>query len=143
MRTIHPLIGVDDLRFGMRPSEVRASLGESQQYEDWMGGNLEDFLFYKGILVGFAGNNGAKPVETSRLVIIELSGNQPLKLFESSIEASSKAHVAHVLAGHAARYREVSSTVTAAVELGLTFTFSDHGTLLRVSVQVIAEHSDA
>lgn len=143
MRTIFPLAGVDDLRFGMRPHEVRASLGSVLHCEDWMGGNLEDFLFYKGILIGFAGDNGDHPADASELVIIELHGGQPLSLLGSSIGACTKDQLLGVLVSHAIPSRELSSTAVSVDQLGLVLTFSEEGVLSRVSVQRLSEPSDA
>jgi hypothetical protein len=143
MRNILPLVGVDDLRFGMRPQEVRASLGSVLHYEDWMGGNLEDFLFYKGVLIGFSGDNGDCPADTSELVIIELHGDQPLSLLGKSIGACTKKQLLHVLVSHAVPSRELSPTAVSVDQLGLTFAFTDQGVLSRVSVQRLSKPSDA
>jgi len=46
-------VGILPLRFGMKRNEVLALLGSQQTHESWMGGNLEDALYYPGLLVHF------------------------------------------------------------------------------------------
>jgi hypothetical protein len=45
---IIPKIGLGLLRFGMSPEQVRSLFEEPETYEEWMGGNLNDSLLYKG-----------------------------------------------------------------------------------------------
>ena len=40
---IIPKVGIGPLHFGMNPDQVRALFAEEETYEDWMGGNLNDF----------------------------------------------------------------------------------------------------
>ena len=49
----------------MSPNEVVNILGSDQFYEEWMGGNLEGFNFYKGLLIGFSGGDGEEPAPTA------------------------------------------------------------------------------
>jgi len=48
-----PNIGLGPLRFGMSPKQVQSLLDEPETYEDWMGGNLNDSLLFKGMIIGF------------------------------------------------------------------------------------------
>ena len=50
---IQPGLGVGPVRFGQTPAEVEAAMAEPQLYEEWMGGNHNDSLFYQGLILGF------------------------------------------------------------------------------------------
>jgi hypothetical protein len=50
---IIPKIGIGPLRFGMTPGQVRALFPEQETYEDWMGGNLNDSILYRGLIIEF------------------------------------------------------------------------------------------
>jgi hypothetical protein len=71
-----PNIGAGSVRFGMKPSEVMAHFPEEQLYEDWMGGNLNDSLLYRGIIFGFDKYNSVGSLANSRLVEIRMYGRE-------------------------------------------------------------------
>ena len=50
---IIPKVGLGPLRFGMAPDQVRALFSEQETYEDWMGGNLNDSILYRGLIIEF------------------------------------------------------------------------------------------
>jgi hypothetical protein len=136
MRTILPLLGVDNIRFGMRPSQVRAILGDRLHYEEWMGGNLnDDFLYYSGILLGFAGYSRGQPSEASELVVIELRGDQPLSLFGHHIESAAEAHLQRILTTQGIAFWSASPSAVAASRVGLTLALTKQGLLSRVSLE--------
>jgi hypothetical protein len=85
MREAFPLVGLDHLRFGMTPAQVRSLYGDSQRWETWMGGNLNDFMFYEGLLIGFDGDNADVPQETSSVVLLGARTESGMKLFDVDI----------------------------------------------------------
>ena len=50
---VDPKIGFGPMRFGMSPAQVRDLLPEEQTYEECLGGNLNDSLLYRGLIIGF------------------------------------------------------------------------------------------
>ncbi len=48
MYEISPSNGFGPIKFGFTPSEVKSVWGSELVYEDWMGGNLENFSFSEG-----------------------------------------------------------------------------------------------
>lgn len=60
---ILPWTGLGPLRFGMKPNEVRRAFDEDQVYEDWMGGNLNDSLLYRGLILGFDKEDSRGPLK--------------------------------------------------------------------------------
>ena len=45
-QNIYPLKGYGSILFGMTTNQVEKILGHDHPYEDWMGGNIENFLLY-------------------------------------------------------------------------------------------------
>lgn len=70
---IFPCEGIGPIKFGMTPKEVENAIGIDQVYEEWMGGNLNDSLFYPGVIVGFSECNAKGPLSNS--VVIEFRVN--------------------------------------------------------------------
>lgn len=68
-----PAQGVGDARFGMTPAQVRAALGEPELYEEWMGGNLNDSLLFRGLICGFGGCDTHGPLADSLLREVRIS----------------------------------------------------------------------
>jgi len=119
----------------MRPSDVCTLLGDEQQYEEWMGGNLNDFMFYKGILIGFGGENEESPAESSGVVLFELHCDQPLSLYGETLGAASKADLLHLLRRRGLPFQETSRNVVRVKEVGLQFTLSKTQRLERIYLQ--------
>ena len=51
----------------MNPTEVLKSFPEEHAYEDWMGGNLNDALLFRGVIFLFDGCDASGPVAESRM----------------------------------------------------------------------------
>jgi hypothetical protein len=64
---IHPGVGIGPIRHGMRPAEVLAVFPEPQVYEDWMGGNLNDALLFRGLRLHFSKCDSRAPLADSTL----------------------------------------------------------------------------
>ncbi len=65
---IRPNLGIGKIEFGMSPSEVKDIMGTDLIYQDWMGGNLNDCLFYSDIVVGFNNCDENEPLPNSQVV---------------------------------------------------------------------------
>ena len=90
---ILPNIGIGSVRFGMSPDEVIANFKEQQQYEDWMGGNLNDSLLYHGIILGFDKCNSKGPLPGSRLVEVRLCRRENAQLWGQLINQLTRDQV--------------------------------------------------
>ena len=64
---INPGVGVGPVTFGQSPSEVQAAMAEQQMYEDWMGGNLNDALLFRGLRLHFSKCDSRAPLADSTL----------------------------------------------------------------------------
>ena len=64
---IDEAVGVGEVRFGMRPSQVKELLGETMTWEEWMSGNINDALYYPGIILFFDDHQSEGPTADSRL----------------------------------------------------------------------------
>ena len=62
-----PQQGLGAMRFGMRPAEVEAVFAEPEVYEDWMGGNRNDALLRRGLILSFDQCDAWGPLPHARL----------------------------------------------------------------------------
>jgi hypothetical protein len=67
LRIIDEAVGVGEVRFGMRPSQVKEIMGEILTWERWMNGNVNDALYYPGIILFFDDHQSDGPTADSRL----------------------------------------------------------------------------
>ena len=74
----------------MTPGEVIALFGEESIYEDWMGGNLNDSLLYRGLIFGFDRCDGSGPLEDSALDELLIRQRDDVFLFEKPMMAWTK-----------------------------------------------------
>jgi hypothetical protein len=78
---IKPLEGLGDIKFGMSPKEVDEIMNERQVWENWMGGNRNDSLMYRGIIFMFDDCNSSAPLENSKLTDIDIYNREDIFLF--------------------------------------------------------------
>jgi hypothetical protein len=78
---IKPLEGLGDIKFGMSPKEVDEKMNEGQVWENWMGGNRNDSLMYRGIIFMFDDCNSSAPLENSKLTDIDIYNREDIFLF--------------------------------------------------------------
>ena len=70
--------GLGPIEPGMHPAQVRALLPEPHYFEPWMGGNLDDSLLYRGLVLEFSSSDGSEPPPDSHLVAVRLrAGRRP------------------------------------------------------------------
>ena len=71
--------GFEPIKFGQTPSEVKLTWGDEECYEDWMGGNLENYLFFKDLLIDFKGEIEEQPTENSYACMFQVKTIHSLK----------------------------------------------------------------
>jgi hypothetical protein len=67
MLELQPLRGLGPLLFDMTPAQVRAAFPEPEMYEEWMGGNLNDSILFRGLICGFDKCDASGPLPRSKL----------------------------------------------------------------------------
>ncbi len=85
MFEIKPNTGIGRLEYGMRLESVKEVMGSECVYEEWMGGNLNDSLFYSGIIIGFRPFDMHGPLPGSKVIEFHLNENLPASLFGESL----------------------------------------------------------
>ena len=83
---IEPGKGIGPILLGMQPRDVRAVFKKRQQYEDWMGGNLNGAMFYRGLILHFDACNSRAPLGTARLIEIIVHRRNDATLFGHAIK---------------------------------------------------------
>ena len=82
---IIPKVGIGPLHFGMNTDQVRALFAEEETYEDWMGGNLNDSILYRGLILGFDRCDTCGPLPSSKFRELRLRGRQDAVLWGKNI----------------------------------------------------------
>jgi hypothetical protein len=82
MLELQPWLGLGPLHFGMTPAQVRAALAEPEAYEEWMGGNLNDSILFRGLICGFDRHDSQGPVAQAKLRELRLATTRPDVVFE-------------------------------------------------------------
>jgi hypothetical protein len=92
-----PRVGLGEVRFGMTPSEVRTKFHEQEEYEEWMGGNLNDSLMFHGLIFMFDDCNTYGPLNDSKLTDIVIQGRDDISLWgRNSLEWSRDQFIDHL-----------------------------------------------
>ena len=91
MLELLPGEGVGPLRFGMSPSEAQGAFTEPPVYEEWMGGNLNDSILFRGLVAGFDRHDSAGPLANSRLIEFRVRGREDIVLAGRAVLDSRRA----------------------------------------------------
>lgn len=121
--------GLGPIKFGARPSEVKSAWGADICYEDWMGGNLENFLYFKGLLVGFRGEIKDHPTENCHVCMFRVKTVHPLSLWNQEITNATKQGIVSLLNAKKQEYKVLPNCIIRCIEEELQFRFSDAGRL--------------
>src|SRR3954471_7199095 len=78
---IVPGMGIGPVHRGMSPAQVLEAFPEDQQYEDWMGGNLNDALLFHGLVFTFDKCDSHGPLPNARLEQIAVHGREDATLY--------------------------------------------------------------
>jgi hypothetical protein len=135
---IIPHVGIGGLRFGTKRDEIRAILGSDQTWEAWMGGNLNDSLFYPGIILFFDKYDSHGPMVNGRLVQIAVSSEYPCKLFGCEMKNVTRNFVVSSIAP--SEHSRFPPHYFRSEELEMHFFFKPDGALSNLS---LADGSEA
>ncbi|MBD3640724.1 MAG: hypothetical protein HUJ18_06975 [Marinobacter sp.] len=124
--------GFGPIRFGSPPSEVKAAWGSELCYEDWMGGNLENFLYFRGLLVGFSGEIEDQPTENSYVCMFQIKTVHPIGLWGRDITQATWQEVASLLSENGLEYTTPANGIMQCVDHELQFQFDATGVLSEV-----------
>lgn len=115
--------GFGPIKFGITPSAAKSAWGDELCYEDWMGGNLENFLYFKGLLVGFRGEVGDCPTENSHVCMFQVKTEYPLCLWGQEITHSSKEMIESLLKNNNVQYKSLPNNIVQCTTRELQFQF--------------------
>src|SRR6187551_3467527 len=87
---IYPGIGIGPIRCGMRPAEVLAIYNEPQVYEEWMNGNLNDAILFRGLRLHFNECDSHAPLPNSLLTWIVIHQCKDAFLFGQPVSKWTK-----------------------------------------------------
>lgn len=125
-----PNVGIGDLHFGMQRDEVIAILGEKQTWEEWMGGNLNDSLFYPGIILSFDKYDAYGPLPGGCLNEIMITSNYSCILFGQEVENITREFICSKVDG----YQQSPNRSINAPELGMHISFNLNDTIRRLDL---------
>ncbi|MCP5101665.1 MAG: hypothetical protein GY943_39490 [Chloroflexi bacterium] len=94
---IIPRQGIGNIKFGMNPFEVKEIMGSQLIWEEWMGGNNNDALYYPGLVFVFDKNDGRGPVETAQLIEIWTNESADLVFAGKKISETKKYQMEQIL----------------------------------------------
>ena len=126
---IIPKVGIGPLCFGMTPDQVRALFSEEETYEDWMGGNLNDSILYRGLILGFDRCDTWGPLASSKFRELRLHGRQDAVLWGKNILDWCKADAIDYLERRGFAYRLSNGRDLSIPKSSLVLSFDDVGRL--------------
>lgn len=138
MMDLIPHVGVGPVRFGMKRDDVLSVFGSKQTWEHWMGGNLNDSLFYPGIILYFDRYNSHEPLAEGRLVQIETNTSFPGNLFGRRLTKLCHADVMENAGAYVVKTFPNGSVEVPALDMHFWFTPEGGLDLVR-----FAEHANA
>jgi hypothetical protein len=89
--------GIGLITLGMLPVQVENILGKHHTYEEWMGGNLNDSLLYRGMVISFNRSDASKPLENSQANEIWIHSNCPATLAGQDVFSLYKRDIEKIL----------------------------------------------
>ena len=132
---IEPGTGIGPIKFGDTALSIKNMLGSELYYEDWMGGNLENFIFYSGILIGFSGDSTDCPTDSSTVCTIIIRSKLDLSFQGKCISNFSKEQVSTLLKDIGLSFYPISDSVLQCTESRINFYFDKSGLLEQVSLE--------
>ena len=130
---IDEAVGIGAVRFGMRPSQVKELLGQTMTWEEWMNGNINDALYYPGIILFFDDHRAEGPTADSRLE--QVAVRPPFKAQWRGIELShlTRAVVEKLLNG-GAKSRDLDNGGAQLTGRRFSAFFGPSGALIEMSI---------
>ncbi len=124
--------GFGAIKFGMKPSQVKKAWKQDLFYEDWMGGNLENFLYFRGLLVGFSGECEDAPTENSNACMFLIKSSLPIKLWGKCISKCSFKEISYLIKDQGIASHNIAENGIALNTGKLRFQFDQSGLLDQV-----------
>lgn len=121
--------GFGPIKFGSPPSVVKSAWGCELYYEDWMGGNLENFLYFRGLLVGFRGEVEDHPTESSHVCMFQVKTVHPIRLWGQEITQATRQEIESLLSESRHEYKIQSNGIVQCIKHELQFHFDEAGIL--------------
>ncbi|MCP4491158.1 MAG: hypothetical protein GY820_28155 [Gammaproteobacteria bacterium] len=125
---IYPNKGIGNIEFGMSPQSVREIMGSDLVYEEWMGGNLNDALFYSDLIVGFNDCDGDEPLPNSRVVEFRANASERVKFNGVALANLSRTELASMVVQGVKAVVDKNQDVIFQ-ELGVSFGFNENGSV--------------
>ena len=124
---IIPNVGIGPLRFGMNPDEVRRRFPEKETYEDWMRGNLNDSLLYRGLILEFDACDSHGPLTHSRFSGLRLNRREDATLWGRGLFDWTKTSIGHHLENNGIAYESLENgdILVASLSTSMSFDESD------------------
>lgn len=129
MYEISIIEGFGPIKFGSTPSEVKSAWGGDLYYEDWMGGNLENFLYFKGLLIGFRGEVEDHPTENSHACMFQIKTVHSLSIWGQEITSATRNDIELLLNANNQSFKVLPNGIVQCVDQDLQFHFNAAGTL--------------
>jgi hypothetical protein len=121
--------GFGPIKFGATPNEVKSAWSSDLYYEDWMGGNLENFLYFKGLLVGFRGEVEDRPTEKSHVCMFHIKTVHSLMIWGRDITQATKQELESLLTLNKMQYTVLPNGTLQCANQELQFHFNESGVL--------------
>ena len=132
---IDPLLGIGNIKFGDTTKSVKKLLGSELYYEEWMGGNLEDFLCYEGLLIGFRGDHNLHPNDDSEMNIIILKASaHKIILWNEVISYFSQSQMIAFLTSRKISFRKLNEKNLQCTKIDMCFCFDSNLLLDEVAI---------
>ena len=119
--------GIGPLRFGMTPAEVRTAFAEPEVYEDWMGGNLNDSVLFRGMIVSFDRCDAHGPLANARVTGFFVQGRRDLVLEGVPLHAWTRGELRSRLAALGLRAKDGGPENLLVRPAGASFAFDAAG----------------
>ncbi len=116
--------GFGPIKFGALPSEVKSVWNSDLYYEDWMGGNLENFLYFKGLLIGFRGEVEDHPTERSHVCMFQVKTVHPLMFLGQEITLATKQQIQTLLLKNNYKFKILENGIVQCIDKELQFHFN-------------------
>jgi hypothetical protein len=124
---------VGPARFGQTPAQVVSVMNEGELYEDWMGGNLNDSLLFRGLVLGFDRCDARGPLPESRLVEARVKGRPGARIFGKRVDAWTRQDLLKFLRQQGYDVRDSPPDVNVP-SIGLGLSFDEQGILDYVEI---------
>lgn len=125
---IHPNKGIGSIEFGMNPDAVKEVMGSDLIYEEWMGGNLNDALFYSDLIVGFNDCDSDAPLPDSRVVEFRANDSGRIKFNGFALADLTREILASMVVQGCKATLDKNQDVIFQ-ELGISFGFNEKGSV--------------